>query len=208
MCLAVQGAPQWPQMCRRGQCLLVLGPSNSRSGSNGSRNMAARAARPTQGVGASGMGPPLDNSRALLPPATGVCAMGHRHRVTSITRSDPTRGRVDTTAAPIGVAVTTGGSGPGRPGGRSPPVAAGRPTRPAVRAAATGQARLPGLTAQLIPVLLGQRGAEARMLHDDPSIPCWAALSGTVGVRPQATPQVKTLGFGRRRTLFVGAQPI
>jgi hypothetical protein len=44
VCSSVQGAPQSPQMCRRSQCLLVLGPSNSQSGSNGSRNMAARAA--------------------------------------------------------------------------------------------------------------------------------------------------------------------
>jgi hypothetical protein len=62
LCSSVQGAPQSPQMCRRSQCLLVLGPSNSQSGSNGSRNMAAKAARPTQGVGVSGIGPPLDNS--------------------------------------------------------------------------------------------------------------------------------------------------
>ena len=49
LCPWIQGALQSPQMWRRGQCRIVRGPWNSRSGRYGSRNMASGAARPNPG---------------------------------------------------------------------------------------------------------------------------------------------------------------
>jgi hypothetical protein len=50
ICPSVQGAPQSPQIWRRGRCLAVLGPSNSQSGRNGIANITTKAASPIQGV--------------------------------------------------------------------------------------------------------------------------------------------------------------
>jgi len=80
-----KGALQSPQTCRRGRCRIVRGPSNSQSGTNGSTNMASSAARPTQGVGMSGISPPLGQGRGLLLLPHDVCGMGHCRRVSSIT---------------------------------------------------------------------------------------------------------------------------
>jgi len=60
MCPSAHDCPQLPQIWRRGQCLTVRGPWNSQSGRCGMTNMAARAARPIQGVSTSAM--------ALIPP--------------------------------------------------------------------------------------------------------------------------------------------
>jgi hypothetical protein len=57
-------------------------PPNSQSGTNGSTNMASSAARPTQGVGMSGVSPPLGQGTGLLLLPRDVCGMGHcRHVV-------------------------------------------------------------------------------------------------------------------------------
>ena len=75
-----------------------------------------------------------------------------------------------------GVVASGDGLGAGWPGAQPPPGAGGRPPPRAVGAAGTEQAKLVGLAAQLVAVLVGERGAEGRMLHADPSIGsglCW-----------------------------------
>ena len=75
---------------------------------------------------------------------------------------------------------------------RRPPPQGGAQPLVAARTGSLRTAGLLGLVAQLVAVLLGQRGAQGRVLHGDPPF-VWAALSRTVGVRPSSTPQVKTL---------------
>ena len=67
--MSVQGALQSAQTCRRGRCLIVRGPSNIQLGRNGMTNMATRAARPTQGVGACGIGSSFEAVCELWPGA-------------------------------------------------------------------------------------------------------------------------------------------
>jgi hypothetical protein len=57
-------------------------------------------------------------------------------------------------------------SGLGGPGSRSPAADGGPSTRPAT----TGQADLAGLPAEIGLAVFGQRGAEDRVLHPDPSV--------------------------------------
>jgi hypothetical protein len=57
LCPSVQAPSHLAQTCSRGLCLILRGPSKSQAGRNGSTNMAASAARPIQGVGASGIWP-------------------------------------------------------------------------------------------------------------------------------------------------------
>src|SRR5215207_1086565 len=197
---SVQGAPQSPQMCRCGRCLLVRGPSNSQSGSNGSRNMAARAARPTQGMGVSGMGPPLDNNQD--------CRRWQPASVPWITSAEwppspgPARGRVDTSAAFHRRSGTHRWSRRGLAGwsaatsdGGSAEAADGQPEHCAPGATVS-------LANQVGLALVGQGSSDHGVLrlHDDPPL-LWAPVPATVGIRPPGPPQVQTLDFGGEPTL-------
>jgi hypothetical protein len=57
--------------------------------------MATSAARPTQGMGVSGIGLPLDNGPGSPLLTTGVCARGYGRRVASITTRDPVENAED-----------------------------------------------------------------------------------------------------------------
>src|SRR5829696_8562047 len=80
-----------------------------------------------------------------------------------------------------GVAASVGGLGAGWPGAQPPPGAGGRPPPRAVGAAGTEQAKLVGLAAQLVAVLVGEGGAEGRMRHAGPSMGPYGAVTDDRG---------------------------
>src|SRR5829696_3714572 len=86
-----------------------------------------------------------------------------------------------------GVAASVGGLGAGWPGAQPPPGAGGRPPPRAVGAAGTKQAKLVGLAAQLVTVLVGERGAEGWVLHADPSMGPDCAVTDGRGKAPSHT---------------------